>query len=294
MDTLWHVGIVRAGVAAFADATFVPEVRWLPDAPFDAYLADPILHTTGDGHVLVCERYDYATRRGSIVLAPFDDGAVGSFRTIHAPGHHVSFPSLFASEGVTYATFEESARRRVVLHRWAGMDLPFEPVATLLEGVRAVDPFVFFHGGIHWLFVTDDEDVLRIFHADRVLGPYLPHRKNPFPRSPFGERSAGRPFARDGRTFRPVQVGHPRYGAATEIREIFHLSPDAFDERPVRRIDPVPGRFGLGLHTVNGHGTWSVVDGLRRSRMPPVIRAVAGSVGARLAARSTSRRSSPW
>jgi hypothetical protein len=77
-----------------------------------------------------------------------------------------------------------------------------------------------------------------------------------------GARPAGNFFMRDGLLHRPAQDCTERYGHAITIQRIDVLTPEAFAETCVARIDAsVARRKGaIGVHTLShGHG-WVALD----------------------------------
>jgi hypothetical protein len=285
LDALWHVGLVRARIERFLEPDFTPEIEWLPRAPFSEYYADPFVLQRGPELVIACEAYDYATQRGKLVQLRVDGRALEVTRSVlcSAP-HHLSFPCVVHDGARTFVLAEQGARGDTRLR-----ELDLARGTTLAEHVllrdfAAADPILFQRDGTWWLFATDHaalpDDVLHVFHAEHVLGPYLPHARNPIRRGRAGVRAAGLPFEAHGRWFRAVQDGTRRYGGALQILEMLQCSREAIAERVVRELAPWDRRHGLGLHTLNAAGDVTLLDGLRPSRVPPLGRALVGGLAA--------------
>jgi hypothetical protein len=160
----------------------------------------------------------------------------------------------------------------VELYRCIDFPLRWKLEKTLLEGLRLVDAT--FHRGPDrwWMFanaaasgsrVFDDE--LHLFHADKLLGPWQPHRRNPVKSDARCARPAGKLYWRNGALYRPAQICVPLYGAGLSINRVQRLTPEDYAERQVERILPANGL--LGLHTLNRAGDLTVIDAFtRRSR----------------------------
>jgi hypothetical protein len=91
------------------------------------------------------------------------------------PPHHISYPYVVVDGDDAYCVPETSALREVGLYRLIAAPRRLEKVATLVDGVAAIDPTVTFHLGCWWLFFTDGERdpdaALHAWYADRLSGP---------------------------------------------------------------------------------------------------------------------------
>ena len=80
-----------------------------------------------------------------------------------------------------------------------------------LEAFRIIDPTVLFHAGRWWLFgelPATATDLLWLWSATDVAGPYEPHPDNPIVMDVARAHSAGPIIVADGRLFRP-RPGQP-------------------------------------------------------------------------------------
>ena len=111
-------------------------------------------------------------------------------------------------------------------------------------------------------------DELHAFHGPTPFGPWTPHRRNPVKSDARSARGAGRFFWKGKTLFRPSQDCSGRYGSAIVINRVDRLSPDAFQETIVGRVEP-HWRSGLtGTHTLNS------CAGLTVDRLPAPAREV--------------------
>jgi hypothetical protein len=168
----------------------------------------------------------------------------------------------------------ETARKRSVeAYRCIDFPLRWRLEKVLLDGVRLVDAsfhraperwWMFANGAAGESAVFDDE--LHLFHAQRLLGDWQPHRRNPVKSDARSSRPAGALYWRNGALYRPAQICAPRYGAGVSINRVLRLSVQEYAERQVERILP-QGQAGiLGVHTVNRAGELTVIDVLARRR----------------------------
>ncbi len=178
-----------------------------------------------------------------------------------------------------------------------GREDGWRPLAPLLAGRQPLDPTLLRWQGRWWLFCTlcDDQPNARlhIFHAPAVadahppetrppeiLAPdtwppdswppdswppalWEPHAANPVRVDSAGARPAGPLFLLDGLPVRPGQDSSRTYGGAVVLHAITRLTPDAYEERVLRRLDPPDARYPHGLHTLCPAGEVTLIDGKR-------------------------------
>ena len=221
-----------------------------------AFAADPFLYDAGDGTVCLFEALDYDSNRGWIAAVDVPpDGPDPAERpprqrTVFQNEWHWSYPFVLTDGGDTYCIPETADAGGVLLHRLTPSG--FEQEADLLPGLPVLDPTIVRHEGRYWLFCTLRDGpllntALHLFVADRLTGPYRPHRHNPVKLDVRSARPAGTIFAIDGVLHRPGQdcgrrvrrgARHPSHRRAVGGR----LSRDgrrrAAAERAVRRRPP--------------------------------------------------------
>ncbi|MDT7950771.1 MAG: hypothetical protein RQ966_04630 [Acetobacteraceae bacterium] len=267
---IWNIGVVDQSAADIARRGIVSPPRWLPPLPPDHMLADPAYRLLPDGGVrLYAEHLHFGRNVGELWcadLSPGADLAVAEFRPLLAPAHHVSYPfPLHDGSGRMLLTAESWQAGAVLL--WEETRGTLRPLGTLLPGWQAVDPTLWQQDGRWWLFCTLQDrhpDVdLHLFHAPELAGPWTPHCANPVKRSLVGARPAGPLFNADGATMRPGQDSSRTYGGAVVLHEITRLDPGGFEERVIRRLEPAPGPYPRGLHTLCPAGDRTLVDGKR-------------------------------
>lgn len=267
----WTVGIVPQSAESVVREGLRSEVRWLA-ASNKEFLADPFALPLPDGRLLVlAELLPYRTFQGEIVSALTTRAAFESAEfkpMLRLPGH-LSYPQLVPWRG-QWLLFCE-AWEAGCLPVFAAPDPvgPWKQVARLLPGVPAVDPTLIEHQGRWYMFATSHSDGpsrrLRIYHGDTPLGPWLPHARKIVVDDSSCARPAG-PFIRlaDGTLVRSAQDCSETYGGAVQLFRVDQLSPEHYAETFLRRIDPLPGPWGWGLHTLCPiDETSCIIDGKR-------------------------------
>lgn len=233
------------------------------------FYADPFPFEHRGRHSIFVEDYAHHIGKGVISVAEFGaDGRPGRPCTVIEEPFHLSYPQVFAHGGEIYMIPESGAGRRVMLYRAVDFPGRFEPYVELVRDRELFDATLLEHGGRFWLFATERDgwgsasDMLVVWHADRLEGPWKPHAKNPI----LIDRANARPgggFRKVGdRIVRPVQDGTESYGGGLGLSDVLRL-----DEREVvvtrpAAILPSEGWAHPRIHTLNRHGRLEVIDGL--------------------------------
>jgi hypothetical protein len=264
----WNIGFVHEPARRFLEPQFQPQVDWLKYRTNGRYVADPFLLNMGPKVKLLAEEFDWRFERGYIVEYDLqsDEQVAPDFQKAIDEGIHMSYPYAFEFGGRYYCLPEASQKGDVWLYlydtstgRWMRSDL-------LLTDFAAVDPTLFEYEGSWWLLCTNAKDEVQsklfVFQAKSPFGPWTPHCRNPVKMDVRSSRPAGRPFIADGQLYRPAQDCSTTYGGAIYINRITSLTPTTFREEPVAHVMPLPhGRYRAGVHTLNSHGSTTVIDG---------------------------------
>lgn len=230
-----------------------------------AYVADPFLVRQADGWYLFFEVLRADTGRGEIAVARSHDLKRWSYLGVALTDDvHLSYPHVFVHDGTPYLIPETHEAHEVRLYRASSFPLRWECVGTIIAGAPFVDATTVHHDGRWYLFVGTvphgdfRQRDLRLFHADRLTGPWLEH-----PASPIVQG--------DGRVARPAGgvVSHPEgllrfvqdcrvtYGHQVFAFVVEELGPSTYRERPYA-AEPIvgPGSFNWnrgGMHHVDAH-----------------------------------------
>jgi hypothetical protein len=215
--------------------------------------------------------------RGEIGLAVSQDAFHWRYQQIvlREP-FHLSYPYVFEWQNAYYMIPETYQANSVRLYKAVDFPNRWTLVTTLLDGDDFVDPTIF-HFKDHWWLFTDLSrppyyaGTLRLFHADRLEGPWAEHAKSPvLEANPHIARPAGRVVLLDGSVIRYTQDCCPEYGRRVCAFEIKELTPATYREEPVD-FGPIIDASGegwneSGMHHIDPHladdGMWiACVDG---------------------------------
>lgn len=240
------------------------------------FVADPFMIAEGSMWYMFFEVLNADTKQGVIGLAVSSDGLKWKYeRIVIEESFHLSYPYVFKWKDVYYMVPESRRAHSVRLYKADQFPIKWSPIATLLHG-DFVDPSVVNYRGKWWIFVAlTGNNVLRLYCADVLDGPYTEHPKSPIV---LGDariaRPAGRVLILDDRVYRFAQDNNLTYGNQVKMFEITDLTPTRYAEREVK---PCPelrasgnGWNAEGMHHVDLHQTtdkkWiASVDGRKRT-----------------------------
>lgn len=242
--------------------------------PMDRFYADPFLFERNGVTYLFFEDLPYREHRALISCCELSpEGDPGApFEVLRLP-YHLSYPFVFEHGGDLYMIPETKENRTVELYRATDFPRGWQPVATLLSNIYAVDATIHEHAGKLWMFVGlsngrfSNSDELGIFFAESLLGPWTPHPLNPVLSDVQRARPAGKLFVEDGKLIRPSQDCGKAYGYALNFSQVLVLTETEYREQPIARIEPGWLKHNLGTHTYNRSAQFEVIDGNRAAKV---------------------------
>jgi hypothetical protein len=278
----WNIGVMEMSPPALEALVLhgrLSRVHWCPRLAPLASRADPFIWPIDGQPRVIYEDIDRWHKRGrirSISLGRFSRWQRSRLE-IDRP-FHLSYPFILFHES-SWCCVPESARDEGVdLHMWDPVSASWRFRRRLIDGVGILDPTLFSHAGIWYLFGTTRGDgsyeKLRIWWADSLEGPWNMHKNNPAKADIRSARPAGPLFIFSGHWYRPAQDCTGGYGGAITINKIEILSPTEFVETTVSRVAPEPdGPYPHGLHTLSILGDKALIDGKKvtSSAWLPVI-----------------------
>lgn len=256
---------------------FAPEEAWdgslagffRLEPPKDRFWADPFPITVKDRHYIFFEELPFAAGRAHIsVIEVKRDGTTSEpVRVLERP-YHLSYPFLLEEDGELYMIPETGENHTVEIYKCVDFPTKWRLERVLLRDVFCVDATLHQADGKWWMFANaaapggEINDELHLFSADRLMGEWTPHRRNPVKSDVRSSRPAGRLFTQGGALYRPGQICAPLYGSGITLHKVTTLNQDEYAEEEDRRIVPA-GPF-LGIHTINRAGDFSVTDAFMR------------------------------
>lgn len=242
------------------------EFKWFRRKRGNVYYADPFVITTNKDTYIFFESYDYKQGKGCIDISLKSEDFKKHHTALEEP-FHLSYPFVFQYDGNVYCIPEANESNQVALYRFDEEQRKLVRDSVLMDGIRAVDPTLYYKDGVWNLFLsTKEHSNVKLYRylADDLRGPYRPYYNNPVKTDCRDARMAGAFIESDGRLLRPGQESIRYYGTAVCLNEVTTLTNNQYSETEVQRIAPIKKmRFRKGLHSLNGNDTLTVIDGKR-------------------------------
>ncbi|MGB3870095.1 MAG: hypothetical protein WA937_11620 [Flavobacteriales bacterium] len=262
----WNIGVLPHPVQDLLDESPNLNVRWLPPPAPGQSRSTPFGWMKEENLNVLYEKYQPDTGEGVIArLRPKKDNNLKRSRTVLEASGHLTYPFILEHDGQIYVIPEQTHTGKVDLFLLDDEGTTLTFVRTLLEQPLC-SPTLFQHEERWWLFGTDTrmpDTLLLAFHSKRFDGPYAPHQLNPIKTDIRSARPGGTPFHHAGALWRPAQDGSVS-GGQIIFNRIVSLTPTQFHEQAAKRMEPVPGPWSHGLHTVSAMGDVTLVDGMRK------------------------------
>jgi hypothetical protein len=215
--------------------------------------ADPFPMCRDGQDYLFVEEFPFATQRGCISVATIENGQISTPRPVLEEPWHLSYPFVFEHAGEVWMIPESGNAHGIYLYRADPFPYRWTREGCLIDGIDAHDSTLLYYEGRFWLFVCEKVqgssayDILSLFYADKLAGPWLPHTDNPVLFDATLSRPAGAMFLHDGHIIRPTQDCSHGYGGAVTLCHVNALTESSFCQSIIGSIRCE----GRGCHTYN-------------------------------------------
>ncbi len=273
----WRVGWRRTTATS---ETVSRTSKW-PDVPYSSlpddnarFYADPFIFRHNDTTYVFCEEFPYDSLKGVISYFTIsDNGKTSTPKKVLECDHHLSYPFIFERDGEIWMIPETYTCGRIELYRAESFPDKWVFDSVLIDGIIASDATLFEKDGTLWLFIADHDggsswDVLSLWHAETLKGPWTPHVLNPVLIDAASARPAGKIAIENGRLIRPAQVCTGLYGGGIALKEITRLDKSGYSEREIVTLLPHDNWNMVGVHTLNSDAGIEVIDLLGERARP--------------------------
>lgn len=211
---------------------------------------------------IICFEYDHIKKQ---FLSPV--------KVLEKP-FHLSYPFVFNYKNEWFMIPETGDSSKVILFKSSLFPYEWEEHIILVENLKLYDVTPFEFRGIWYCFAseriansTSPNDLLNLYILrEGPLGKWEKHPKSPLKIDVRGGRSAGRIFVKNNKTYRPAQLGTPKYGYGIQFYEIITLDEYNYEEILVDTIFPNWDDSLLATHTYNEVDGWKFIDFQRKVR----------------------------
>ena len=210
---------------------------------------------------------------GKIVCFSYlsDQKCFGKPITIIEKPFHLSYPMVFQYEKEWYMIPEMGETGMVILYKANNFPFDWEKQQVLISDKKLFDVTPFEYNSKWFCFAsertsstTSANDLLQLYQLnDGILGTWTLHPASPIKIDVRGGRSAGKVFSKNGKTYRPAQLGAPKYGYGIQLYEILELNDFNYREQLVESILPNWNNHILATHTFNQVDGWQFIDSQR-------------------------------
>ena len=261
----WNIGFCEQTPEELICDKQLKPVRWLKHPYRDRWFADPFIYKVTESEIVVfVEECPMENPKGIICELVIDRGSM-SIKERHVMlklDTHLSYPAIIRHEGKDYVYPENGVSGKLNIYEYDKVNHKLvNPICILDEAVA--DATIIKQDGYYYMSATKFPDTQKkayLFGADSPFGPFKQVGEKPYQAAISCSRQGGNWLLVGGKIYRPAQDCIERYGAALTIMESKDLS-RVIREEECFHIDPVQGRYGLGLHTINHCDGMCVIDG---------------------------------
>lgn len=218
-----------------------------------SFVADPFMVQEQGFWYMFFEVMIANINKGVIGLAVSQDGFHWQYKQIVLDEpFHLSYPHVFKWNGDYYMLPESCEAYAVRLYKAVEFPHKWELVKALIVG-NYFDSSVLYYSEKWWIFTSDRNDILHLFNADDLLGPWKEHPKSPII---LGNGHIARPSGRvvlfNNKVIRFTQDCVPDYGYQVLAFEVTELSTRHYKEQQVSE-KPVLKPTGKGWNAERMH-----------------------------------------
>tara|TARA_Y200000002_G_scaffold343605_1_gene316207 strand:- start:8231 stop:9166 length:936 start_codon:yes stop_codon:yes gene_type:complete len=268
-EDYWSVGLIEDSIYNVALKKNEKKIIWLNLAKKNEFAADPFIYQKkNDDNILYIfyELFSFEKLKGSLAYAKYDikNKEILENKIIIDEKFHLSYPFILENKNKLYIVPECSESNNIYIYECKNFPLVWEK-KILIRGFSGIDNSILKHNDKWWLFSTNKEEGqhshLHIFYADKLMGEWKNHKKNPVKIDISSTRSAGKFISFEGKLFRPSMDNSKSYGEKIKINLIKNLTEEKFNEITIREISPKKkSKYPNKLHTINGNDLITIID----------------------------------
>lgn len=246
---IWEIG--------YFDIRNLNKINYIKNPP-NSFLADPFPVVLNEKLYIFCEKYDGIIKKGEIVVIICNEKNY-DVHTIISESFHLSFPFIFKYNGAFYMCPESSQITEIRLYKCVEFPNIWNYHQTIIKSINAVDPIIFEHGNLWWLFASEADALqqdqyinLVIYYSESPFSAdWVKHPASPVISSTMGGRNAGF-YKLNKKMIRVGQVqGSKTYGQKVKYYEILELTKYLVDIKEVDGYDFGDQLHFSAMHTVN-------------------------------------------
>lgn len=260
----WNIGFCEQTPEELLKDKSLKPIQWMKHPYKDRWFADPfILKVTEDDIVVFVEECPMEKPKGilcELVLDRKTKRLKQRFVLLELDTH-LSYPAIIRFDGKIFVYPENGASGRLNIYEFdETKHRLINPVCILQEAVA--DATIIEYEG-HYLMVAtkypETQQEAFLFQSESLFGPFIQVIEKPIQSNRSCSRPGGNWFIIDNVLYRPAQDCSQKYGAALSLMEIEDNCNK--NELLALYLNPLKGRYCLGLHTLNFKSGICVIDG---------------------------------
>ena len=260
----WNIGFCEQTPEELIRGKALKPIQWLKHSYRDRWFADPfILKVTEEEIVVFVEECPMENPKGIISELVIDKKTkrLKNRYVMLEKDTHLSYPAIIRYGGKIYVYPENGASGKLNIYEYDEFNHRLvNPVCILDEAVA--DATIVQRDNVYYLTATkfpDTQKRLYLYKADSFWGPYKQLLENPVMEKLSNSRNGGNYFTAYGCEYRPSQDCSIRYGGGLSIMRVNGMCD--YQESAVFGINPLIGKYDLGIHTLNFEQGIAVIDG---------------------------------
>lgn len=260
----WNIGFCEQSYDDLVRRKELKRVRWLKHPYRDRWFADPFIYRVTDNEIVVFVEECPVEHPKGIISELVIDRSTMKLKdrfVLLEKDSHLSYPAILRMNSKVYVYPESGASGQLCIYEYDEINHRLVDPRVILDEAVA-DATIFADRGRFIMTATkfpNTQAGLFLFSSDSLFGPFEQLGKNPIQETLSASRNGGSFLKTSSRLYRPAQNCSVRYGGALSIMEV--NSTLCYKESFAFGINPLKGRYGLGLHTINYESGYFVIDG---------------------------------
>jgi len=264
-DQNWNIGFCEQTSEELIRDKQLKPVRWLKHSYRDRWFADPFIYKVTESEIIVfVEECPMENPKGIICELVIDRKSMRLKEryVMLELDTHLSYPAIIWHDGKVYVYPENGASGELNIYEYdETKHRLINPTCILKEAVA--DATIIEKDGHFYMSATkypETQVKAYLYESDSLFALFHQLNDLPYQTDKRCSRQGGNWISKETTHYRPAQDCVNRYGAAISIMEV-RMSKAGIEENEMVHINPIRGRYGLGLHTLNFYRDICVVDG---------------------------------
>lgn len=260
----WNIGFCEQTPEEFVRDKALRPVSWLKHPYRDRWFADPfILKITEYEIVVFVEECPIDNPKGIICELVIDRKSMllKNRYVLLEKDTHLSYPAIIRHKDKVYVYPENGASGKLRIYEYDEQNHRLVNSVCILDEAVA-DATIIQRNRSYFMSATkfpETQEKAFMYSSSKLFGPFNQVDAKPYEVGRGESRQGGNYFEAYGSMYRPAQNCESRYGGGLAI--MYSDLSNGIIENRVFQLNPIKGKYGLGLHTINFMDGICVIDG---------------------------------